>query len=184
MYSAVILLNVSQSLYIVCADTLCHSAFEVLRHRHSDSLEYLDLCYNNFAPRVLQWIFSIHIGSFRSLQELYLRQGIRCMVHQRVRKAIIESLERSRYHPLQSLDIFRWDRSIEHMLDINCVGRRVFQADSLPIGLWPLILERATCRMTLPKKQSAPVTDRRIAVRQASALYHMLRSAPSLLQKV
>jgi hypothetical protein len=150
---------------------------EILRRHHSTTLEHLDLRYNGFAPRVLQWIFAIHMGSFHSLREIYLRQGIRCMVHQSVRDAIVECIQKNRHNKLQNIDVFYWDRSIEHILDINCAGRRVLQLDSFPMVLWPLLLERAT-----KTKKSGHNSDRRMKAREASTMYYMLRNAPTLFQ--
>lgn len=156
---------------------------EVLRRNHSISLELLDLRYNGLAPRVLQWLLSIHLGSFHSLKEIYLRQGIRCMVRQSVRDAIVEGLEKNRHHTLQTIDLFHWDRSIEHLLDVNSAGRRVFQLDSFPMALWPLLLQRATTEDVLAKKQPGRTTQKRLVERQASVLYYMLRNGPVLLKR-
>ncbi|KAG7367937.1 hypothetical protein IV203_030680 [Nitzschia inconspicua] len=151
---------------------------DVLRRNHSETLEHLDLRYNGFAPRVLQWLISIHLGSFRSLQEVYLRQGIRCIIQKSVRDAIVTGLENTRHHTLRCIDLFHWDRSVEHLLDINCVGRRVFQMHSFPFGLWPFLLERAMKR----KDHSTSLPRQRALAREASAIYHMLRNTPELLQ--
>jgi hypothetical protein len=154
---------------------------KVLRQMHCHTLEYLDLRHNGFAPRVLQWILSIHLGSLQSLKEIYLRQGIRCMVHQNVRDAIMEGLDKNRHHTLHYIDLFHWDKSIVHILDVNRAGRRVFQLESFPLGLWPFLLERAAKKEILAKEPGHRT--QRLVARQAGILYYMLRNGPLLLQK-
>jgi hypothetical protein len=156
---------------------------KVLRQKHFNTLEHLDLRYNGFAPRVLQWILSIHLGSLQSLKVIYLRQGIRCMVHQSVRNAITQGLDKNRFHTLHYIDLFHWDRSIEHILDVNRAGRRVFQLESFPLGLWPFLLERVTKKEVIAKKEPGRSTLRQLVARQASVLYYMLRNGPHLLQQ-
>jgi hypothetical protein len=156
---------------------------EVLRRKHANTLECLDLRYNGFKPRVLQWILAMHLPSFQSLREVYLRQGIQCMVHQNVRDALLDVLENNQNHVLEKIDLFDWDRSIEHMLDVNRAGRRVLQCKAFPIGLWPLLLERAANGETLAKRQSSQPLKRRLAARQVNALYFIVRNVPFLFSK-
>ena len=155
----------------------------VLCRKHYESLECLDLRHNRFPARAIQWILAIHLGSLRNLKEIYLRQGIRCIVHQNVRNAILDGLDNNTNLCLETIDLFEWDRSIEHLLDINRAGRKVlFQDESFPISLWPQLLERATNEESLTKNQPVQPPKRRIVARQASVLYHILRNGPILLQ--
>jgi hypothetical protein len=155
---------------------------KVLRQKHFNTLEHLDLRFNGFAPRVLQWILSLHLGSLQSLKRIYLRQGIRCVVHQNVRNAIMEGLDKNRHHTLYHIDLFNWDRSIEHILDLNRAGRRVFQLESFPLALWPFLLERATKKDMLEEKETGCSSERQLISRQASVVYYMLRNGQILLQ--
>jgi len=178
---------------------------------HPESLESLDLRFNEFTSRAIQSVLTIHLKlKLHSLKYIKLRQGIRCVVHRNIRDAILQSLRQNRV-VLESIDIFDWDKSVQYLLDINRAGRRtVFgNNDQFPRDLWPLLLERAvvvnttTCdqhkeeedavlftKSSAPQQQSALLIPRqRIALapatrRQASVLYHMFRNGgPMMLQQ-
>jgi hypothetical protein len=160
------------------SDLFC--IMEVVKRKHVNTLECLDLRHNGISVRALQWIISIYLGSFHKLKELYLRQDIRCMVHQNVRNAILEGLLNDKNQVLETIDLFHWDRKVEHVLDLNRAGRRTFQIENFPISLWPKLLERATTKETLSKKCFGKPPKRRLVARQASVLYHLLRHGPIL----
>jgi len=154
----------------------------ILCSNHSKTLESLDIRYNKFTSRGIQSVVANHLRlSLHSLKTISLRQGIRCVVNPKIRDAIIQGLQHNRVI-LESIDIFDWDRSVQHFLDINRAGRReVFCKEHFQRNLWPLLLERATSKLQL---SIVPPVRRRIAARQANVLYHMLRNGgPMLLQQ-
>ncbi|MGK3756156.1 MAG: hypothetical protein ACI8RD_008466, partial [Bacillariaceae sp.] len=143
------------------------------------TLESLDLRYNMFTSRSIRSVLAIHLrSSLHSLKSISLRQGIRCVVNPKVRDAILQGLQHNRVI-LESIDIFDWDRSVQHFLDINRFGRRkVLCNEDFPRSLWPLLLERTTPTTNISTGR------RRIAVRQANVVYHMFRNGgPVLLQQ-
>jgi len=135
------------------------------------NVESLDLRFNKFTSKGIRSILLIHLrSSLHSLRNISLRQGIRCVVDPQIRDAILHCLQYNQVI-LESIDIFCWDRSIQHFLDINRAGRRCALCnDDFPRSLWPLLLERATLQVPI------------LSVRQSNILYHMFRNGgPTLL---
>jgi hypothetical protein len=158
-------------------DSNLFQIMNILCRNHSKTLESLDIRYNMFTSISIRSVLAIHLrSSLHSLKSISLRQGIRCVVNPKVRDAILQGLRHNRVI-LESIDIFDYDRYIQHFLDINRFGRRkVLCNENFPRSLWPILLERTTTDI--------PPGRRRIAVRQANVVYHMFRNGgPLLLQQ-
>ncbi len=165
---------------------------------HPTSLERLDLRFNEFTPTAIHSILIDHVrSSLHSLKELKVRQGIRCLVQQKIRNAVLQSLRCNRV-VLESIDVFDSDRSVQYLLDINRAKRRFIfcNNDRFPRTLWPLLLEQALVvneddgrDLLIRKVSSPPVPSTRYrydasAKRQASVLYHIFRNGgPMLLEQ-
>ena len=158
-------------------DSNLFQIMNILCRNHSKTLESLDIRYNMFTSISIRSVLAIHLrSSLHSLKSLSLRQGIRCVVNPKVRDAILQGLQHNQVI-LESIDIFDYDRYIQHFLDINRSGRRkVLCNENFPRSLWPILLERTTIEI--------PPGRRRIAVRQVNVVYHMFRNGgPLLLQQ-
>ena len=158
-------------------DSNLFQIMNILCRNHSKTLESLDIRYNMFTSISIRSVLAIHLrSSLHSLKSISLRQGIRCVVNPKVRDAILQGLQHNQVI-LESIDIFDYDRYIQHFLDINRSGRRkVLCNENFPRSLWPILLERTTIEI--------PPGRRRIAVRQVNVVYHMFRNGgPLLLQQ-
>ena len=163
---------------------------------HPTSLERFDLRFNKFTTTAIQSILNDHLrSSLHSLKELKVRQGIRCVVQQKLRNAVLQSLKCNRV-VLESIDVFDSDKSVQYLLDINRAKRRFILCnnDRFPTTLWPLLLEQALVGDEdddiLMRKVSSPYlfeTRTRYNAstkRQASVLYHIFRNGgPMLLEQ-
>mmetsp|Transcript_3048 Transcript_3048/g.8275 ORF Transcript_3048/g.8275 Transcript_3048/m.8275 type:complete len:484 (+) Transcript_3048:158-1609(+) len=165
---------------------------------HPKSLEYLDLRFNKFTPIAIQSVLAIHLkSSLHSLKTVKLRQGLRCVVNENTRDAILQSLRCNRV-VLEYTDIFDWDKSVQYLLDINRAKRRsiLCNNDRFPRSLWPLLLGQVvvvnegedtnlTIKHTKSQYQSPPFVSQQVITstrrRQASVIYHIFRNSGAML---
>jgi hypothetical protein len=89
--------------------------------------------------------------------------------------ALLAALEHNR--SLERIDmpaIVEQKRAIDHLLDWNRAGRRLFQDLDAPMSLWPLVLDRAD---KIDYTRSYPLFKRpeEVAARRASAIFHLLQ---------
>jgi Ran GTPase-activating protein (RanGAP) involved in mRNA processing and transport len=135
------------------------------------TLETLYLCGNRLSLESIQALAST-LQNNRSLQRLWLT-GVpnfdSCLT-----KELCRGLRDNR--ALQEIllppCLPRYYKEIEHYTDINKGGRNVFQYPSLPISLWPRLLERANCLKMEPDYYDANSHQ----VRRASIIFHLLKN--------
>lgn len=89
--------------------------------------------------------------------------------------ALLTALEHN--HSLERIDmpaIVEQKRAIDHLLDWNRAGRRLFQDFDAPLSLWPLVLDRAS---KIDYTNSYPLFKRpeEVAARRANAIFHLLQ---------
>jgi hypothetical protein len=65
-------------------------------------------------------------------------------------------------------------QEIQHHMDLNRGGRRLLQADNVPLGLWPVVIERITAIM---EDEDSPIE------KSAGIIYELLRRGPALLER-
>jgi hypothetical protein len=135
------------------------------------TLQNLELKNSNITSRGLQ-LFTVRLREMHGLTTInfsgtqkfedddlkYLIEGLRTNV-------TLESIVLPRSNAESS--------EIDHYLDLNKGGRKLLRSDHVPLGLWPLVLERATDMMKFENEGIA---------RSASIIYGLIRG-PVLLER-